>query len=50
MDDEYYRLMHLMVEVYTSACLQDPEMLDDNEESGILCDGSLHSLPEQILE
>ena len=47
-DDEYYRPMHPMLEAYISACLRDPDMLDDNKETGILCDDSLHSLPEQI--
>ena len=47
-DIEYYRLMHPMIEAYASACLRDPEMLDDNEETGILCDDSLHGFPEQI--
>ena len=47
-DDEYYRPMHPMIEAYISACLRDPEMLDDNESTGILCDDSLHSLSEQM--
>ena len=40
--------MHLMIESYVSDCLRDPELLDDNEEAGYLCDDSAHGLPEQI--
>ena len=40
--------MYPLIEAYASACLQDPEMLDDNEETGMLCDGSLHILLKQM--
>ena len=45
-DDDYYRLMHPLIESYVSDCLKDPELLDDNEEAGYLCDDSVHGLPE----
>ena len=47
-DDEYYRLMHPMIESYVSDCSRDPELLDNNEETGNLCDDSAHGLPEQM--
>ena len=40
--------MHPMIESYVSDRLRDPELLDDNEETGNLCDDSAHGLPEQM--
>ena len=37
-----------MIESYASDCLRDLELLDDNEETGNLCDDSSHGLPEQM--
>ena len=37
-----------MVEAYVNDCLKDPELLDDNEEAGYLCDDSSHCLLEQM--
>ena len=48
LDDNYNRLMHPLVEAYARECLQDPEMLDDNEEAGVCCENTAHSLPELI--
>ena len=45
-DDDYNRPMHPLVESYVRDCLQDPRMLDDNEEAGQCCDDMAHSLPE----
>ena len=47
-DDNYNRPMHPLVEAYARECLQDPEMLDDNEEAGMCCDNTAHSFPELI--
>ena len=47
-DDDYNRPMHPLVESYARDCLQDPGMLDDNEEAGVCCDNTAHSLSELI--
>ena len=47
-DDDCSRPMHPLVVSYVSDCLKDPEILDDNEEAGHLCDDSALGLPEQM--
>jgi len=47
-DDDYCRPMHPLVEANVNDCLKDPELLDDNEEAGYLCDDSSHGLPQQM--
>ena len=47
-NDEYHRPMHPMIESDVIDYLRDPELLDDNEETGNLCDDSSHGLPEQM--
>ena len=46
LDDNYDRPMHPLVEAYAREGLQDPEMLDDNEEMGVCCENTAYSLPE----
>ena len=47
-DVEYHRQIHPMIETYFSDCPRDPQLLDENEETGNLCDHSLHSLSQHI--
>jgi len=49
-DDNYKRPMHLLVEVYARECLQDPEMLDDNEEAGMCCDNTAHRILSRLTQ
>ena len=35
LDENYDRPIHPLVETYARECLQDPELLDDNEEMGV---------------
>ena len=46
LDDNYNRPIHPLVETYARECLQDPELLDDNEEAGMCCESTAHNLPE----
>ena len=48
LDDNYNRPIHPLVETYARECLQDPEMLDGNEEAGECCEGTEHSLIELL--
>ena len=46
LDDNYNRPIHPLVETYARECLQDPELLDGNEEAGMCCESTAHNLPE----